>query len=284
MELSRPALEFNATQAVAAAGPHTPVKVDGVLIPHLILGNNETLTNTEKLQALRSRFRGIFTTTSVADFCGYVRRRRNEYTLAPLVFVDGAAMQAKAFFNVGSTDTPGHGDDVGTLALPKTGPFAALWDILDERIDQKKLAEFLEDWRDHLRAFSEFDEEAGLNPMPLGRAIAAVRNVTVESRQQQDSAVSDFSANRTALESVEARSQHVLPPYLEFEAEPYMELPRRRILLRLSVITAPAIGFVLRIVREPDVLEAIAQDFKELLAAGLKEDAVLHVGSFTQAP
>lgn len=280
-DLTRPALEFTAEQARAAIGPHTPVTVEAVDIPHIILAPGEKLENIEKLQEGRARFRGTLTTSSVDDFCAYTRRRGNEYReSSPAVFVDGAAMTATAIFNLGDAGDAGHGDDRAVLNLPKTAPFAALWDILDARIDQKQLAEFLEDWRANLRAFSDFDEQTGLNPMPLGRAIAAIRNVTVESRQQQDSSVSDFKGERTALETVEARSQHVLPPYLEFETEPFMDLPRRTFLLRLSVITSGSIGFVVRMVREADVLEAIAQNFKERLAAGLKDDANLTVGTF----
>lgn len=279
-ELTREALEFISEQARQAFGPHQAIQVENVDIPHLILATGETMINVEKLQEFRSRFRGKLTTQSVDDFVEYTRAKGKEYG-TPAVFVDGAAMNAVAFYNLGDSNNAGHGDDLGVLNLPKTGPFAALCELLDQRIDQKKLAEFLEDWRDNVRAFSEFDEVAGLNPMTLGKAIAAVRNVTIESRQQSDSAVGNFNAEKTALESVEARSQHVLPPFLEFSCEPYMDLPRRAILLRMSVITSGTIGFVVRMVRKPDVLEAIAQDFKERLAAGLKDEADLTVGTFT---
>lgn len=281
-DLTRPALEFTAEQARAAVGPHTPVVVQNVDTPQLILAPGEKMESIEKLQYLRSRFRGTMNTRSIEDFVEYTKRRApNSIHSKPAVFIDGESMSAKAFFNLGDAVTAGHADDNAVLALPRTAPFAALWDILDNRIDQKCLAEFLEDWRDHVRAFSEFDEEAGLNPMPLAKAIAAVRQVTIESRQQNDSAVGNFKAEQTSLESVEARSQFVLPPYLEFETEPYMDLPRRKLLLRVSVITRGEIGFVVRMVREADVLEAIAQDFKDRLAAGLKEDATLTVGTFT---
>lgn len=279
-ELTRPALEFVAEQARQAVGPHQAVQAIGVAVPHLILAVGEKMENVEKLQDKRARFRGQLTTISVDDFCDYTKEHDGEDDI-PEVFVDGEKMTATAFFNLGIATSAGHGDDRAFLTLPKTGPYAALWGILDKTLNQKTLAEFLEDWRAHIRAFSEYDENAGLNPMPLGKAIAAVRNVTVESRQQQDSSVGDFKAEKTALESVEARSQNVLPPYLEFETEPYMSLPRRQILLRVSVVTGNGIGFIVRMVRQPDVLEAIAQDFKERLAAGLGEDATLTVGTFT---
>lgn len=287
-QVNKDAIDAIAALAVKAHGPHEPIALDGLHRPSIILANGESLVNVEPLMAGRARYRTTMVTTSIADFIEYVRHRNNYTALSELartpVFLDPVFMAAQAVFNLGSVTAPGHGDDTATLNMQKTAAYAALLAVKDKRLSQAELAEFIEDWCDRIAAFRTGDDHEPVQ-FPLSHAVTAIRQVTVKVLSEGDSAVSNFAEQRSTLERVEVSAKNTLPAGLSFVAEPYAGLQPVTFSLRVSAITGgdkPA--FTLRIVREGDVLERIAQDFKAVLAAGVSEFAVLTIGTLKLAP
>lgn len=288
MSLDRAALELIQDTALNAA---VPQPVAGVSRPTLTAGPNHKLLDIEHLYPGRSRFRGHLTTNSLADFIAYTKGRWaqwNSASSAPAkddgqgvppwvpVFIDADAMKAKAHFNLGTVAAPGHGDDAATLTLKPTAVFAAINAIKGKRLDQKALAEFLEDWRTVVRPF-----DGDFGELTLAKAVTAIRKVKITELRDTDHSEGALKVAKTSLEQVEASSIETIPGYLGFDIEPYAGLQPVALRLRLSVITSDdKPTFTLRIVREEEELEKIAQDFKRVLFDDLKDAATLTVGTF----
>lgn len=234
------------------------------------------LTSLEPHELHRYRFRGRMATHSIADFAEYVKRHAAAAEEnAPAGFVDQDNMSSIIIFNLGTIDEPGHGDDTATLALKATAAFRALTRAVGNPLSQQDLAEWLEDWQQHLTALMGEEE------LPLPQAINGIRRMTIDSKKSSTSEVGDFSASRSQMDAIEARSLEVLPTGFTFEAVPYDGLPPVTIVLRLSVLTgsnAPILK--LRWVGEESQREAIAQDFKRVLHEQLGDGIPLTLGEF----
>ena len=291
-ELNADALRFLTEQAVVAAGPKIPVQVfedefvEAGHKPNIILAPGQQLTDVEHLYPGRARFRGQLTTSSLADFCGYTKERGVGRDMAVPVFIDADHMAAKAYFNLGDERRPGHADDLASLTLGPTAAYAAITQVAGtglqtRQLDQRALAEFIEDWRENIQAFNGYDQDGAYTSTSIQKAVMAVRKVTIEAMNRSDSSVGDMSASQSTLASIEAKSSEGLPIALDFKCIPYEGLAERTFVLRVSVITGgkdPV--FRLRIVRAEEHVEAMAQDFKSVLAKGLGDGAALTVGVF----
>ncbi|MBN0017123.1 DUF2303 family protein, partial [Pseudomonas aeruginosa] len=89
--------------------------------------------------------------------------------------IDADNMLARSIFNIGTLDNPGHADNVASIKLKKTAPFRALLSINGDHLNQKQIAEWLEDWSDYLIAFDAYG-----NTMKIAQAAQAVRRVTIQ--------------------------------------------------------------------------------------------------------
>lgn len=262
------ALQLVLANAIAAAG----TRITGSAGAMAVVPEGFKLQSLERLEARRNRFRGALTTSSLADFVTYVNERAGEEARG---FVDKDSMSCRVIFNLGDTELAGHADDIATLALQPTAAYAALQDIAGQRLSQKDLAEWMEDWRDFLKAISPDDQE-----MPLVQAIAAVRNITIKASSERTSVEGNFNASRSAMDQIEAASQDTLPASLIFTCLPYDGLPLRSFVLRLSVLTGEAKPVIKpRWVAEQQVREEIAQEFKDMLATDITSTD-LTIGTF----
>lgn len=118
----------------------------------------------------RRRMRGNYTTRSMGEFVRYVEiYGRADDTC---VFVNTAEMSARAVLNLGTNLAPGHADNIGTLALQKTTAYEALLRLTNGARRQQSVAEFFEDWSQHvtMQFFGEDDAE-----ITARQAAAAVR-------------------------------------------------------------------------------------------------------------
>lgn len=262
------ALQLVLANAIAAAG----TRITGSAGAMAVVPEGFKLQSLERLEAHRNRFRGALSTSSLADFATYVNDRADEQTRG---FVDKDSMSCRVIFNLGDTDLAGHADDTATLALQPTAAYAALQGIAGQRLSQKDLAEWMEDWRDFIKAITPDDQE-----MNLVQAIAAVRNITIKATAERTSVEGNFNSARSAMDQVEAASQDTLPGSLIFTCPPYDGLPLHNFVLRLSVLTGEAKPVIKpRWVAEQQVREEIAQEFKDLLGAEITSTD-LTIGTF----
>lgn len=250
--------------------------IEKSLCPAIVLPNDFKVSSLENLQEGRFRFRGEMKTTSISDFVKYSIKNAVEEGVS--CFIDADEMSAETIFNIGTIGEPGHADNTALVKLKQTAPFSALLKIDGVKYRQKELAEWLEDWRDYLMAF-----DAEGNVLDIKQAISAVRRITIESTRSAEHEDHDFSAKRSVLESVEARSKDVMPTAFQFTCTPYDELEERSIKLRYSVLTGGDIPvLVLRIVQLENLEEQIAQEFRNLLCDEFDEsDIETFIGKFS---
>lgn len=237
------------------------------------------LIDLEPFMLERRRFRGTMRTAVLEDFIDYVSATTEEghekLDVYPC-FVDPEAMSARAFFNLGDQDDPGHGDHTALLKLKRTSTFEEVLKINGDKLEQRQLAEWMEDWVDVLAATNEQGE-----PMPMGAAVAAIRRITIGSNAEATSEETSFGSRRSAMAEVEAKNRDQLPAFLQFTCEPYQGLKERTFTLRLNVITGETPRIGVRIVRLETAEEEMAKELEELLRQGFEDTAVrTFVGTF----
>ena len=238
----------------------------------------------EHTREYRRRARGVMETSSAVSFAHYV----NSHALdGCTVFMDPDAMKATAVLNLGTSDLPGQADNLARIVFKKTAAYSALLAVTSgQALKQVQVAEFLEDWFDHLWCFH------GEEPLDTRKAIAAVRKITVEAVRKLESAEQVLSASRSAFESASASStEGALPTIMAVRCEPYAGLPARVFSLRLSLVTTgdkPAL--MLRIVKHEEHVEAMGQEacqllqteFDQLPKTGV-EDLPMLLGAYNRA-
>ena len=143
-------------------------------------------------------------------------------------------------------------------------------------MSQKDLSDWIEDWHQYL---TPVDDEG--NAIPVARAIAAVRTITIKATSESETTVGDTSASRSAMDQIEARSKETLPTALQFCVIPFEGLTEQQITLRVSVITSGSQPVLkLRWVGEEVQREDIVQEFKTVLQQQIGANASLALGAF----
>ncbi|MGM7747302.1 YfdQ family protein [Yersinia enterocolitica] len=228
----------------------------------------------EQFNLERYRFRGVMETSSIDEYVKYSSGYAGDGVRC---FIDADEMRAETIFNIGTLENPGHADNTASLSLKKTAPFRELLNIDGRKQTQKELAEWLEDYREFLLAF-----DADGVVLDIKKAVGAVRRITIEQTSSADHEDQDFSAKRSVMESVEAKSKDVMPAAFEFKCVPYEGLGERRFKLRYSILTGGNVPvLVLRIVQLEAEEEKISVEFLELLTAKFKDVEVeTFIGKF----
>ncbi len=239
------------------------------------------VADLEQYLETRRRFRGSMRTTLIDEFVEFVNSTTDAYGAGISenvpCFVNPECMSAIAFFNLGDIDAPGHGDHRAHLRLSETEAFEELLRINGKRFDQRNLAEWLEDWRDHLVTLAE----DGTTELPMAASVSAIRRITIGTTAESTSEEQTFSSRRSAMAEVEAQHKDQLPAFLKFTCEPYQGLSERTFTLRLSLITGEKPQISARIVRLESVKEEMAKELEERLRTGFEDTAVrTFVGTF----
>lgn len=225
------AISGSAAQALAVISKdHRPV---------LALPDNFKIQDLEGYLPHRTRTRGAYNTSAIACFADYCKA----YQEFP-VFVDEESMKAVALLNYTVDGQPGHCDHTATLSLRKTAPFKALLSMNGSPAGQRKLAEWMEDWRD----FITCQEVQGGPALNIAAVIASIRKVTVEATSKKDSAIGSFSSEKSDLERLEAKGE-ALPGFIEFTCAPYQDLPARSFTMRVALHAEGDVRFSLHIIQ-----------------------------------
>lgn len=254
-------------------------RLDGTGV--IALPDNFKLHDLEQYRDFRRRFRGALRTNSLSDFVQYTARQAEELSEngnSVQVFIDADKLAATAIFDLGSLVEPEHAEHTATLALDATAPYAAMLKINGQRLDQRTMIDWLEDWAEYLTPY-------GADPgdqKPFSAAIGAIREVKITAKRETENTVGDFRQARSALDEVEASAKQGLPGGFLFRTEPYTGLPEREFRLRLAVMSGdgekPSLN--LRVIRLDLEQQEIAKDFKEVLFRELDGKAVLTIGTF----
>lgn len=244
---------------------HSAVIIDGKLV------------TLEHLRPGRNRFRGAFGTSSISAFAQYVSDEAKTAEQLFAGFIDpGPTLRAKVFLNLGSAMDPGHADWTASLTPERTAAYAAALSVNGNRLGQRELAEWIEDWSDCLTAQAADGEFIGLT-----EAIAAVRNINIKATAEAGHSDRDFGASRTAIEEIEAKAATgKMPARIILTTQPYPDLRERQITLRVAMAGGDKPTLGLRIIGHERQQEDIAAEFRELLLAKIGDAATMTIGTF----
>lgn len=234
--------------------------IDGSNNAVIALPDDFNLHDLERYSYTRRRARGLMTTSSIADFAAYVGAHQEA---GASVFIHADSMQAVAVLNLGTKDSPGHADNRAALAMRKTAAFIALLKIAAQHQQQVSVAEFLEDWREHIQCSNANGD------VPTPRAVAAVRKITIEEMGRRQSEVQQLSVSRSAMETVKAVESDDLPTTITFTCVPYVGLPGRAFSVRLGIITGAKPSLSLRVVNIERHEEEMADELVGLVEAAV---------------
>ncbi|MDY0208083.1 MAG: DUF2303 family protein [Pseudomonas sp.] len=232
------------------------------------------LIDLEKQMPSRRRFRGRYKTTDIENFAEYA----NTHT-ADAIFIntDSMPMDALAIFDLGCALEPGHAEHTAVLALTNSPAYKAARNINGERLKQGELADFIEDWLPQLEILCDGEVQ---NPL---QAIQAIRNITITASMSAQHGENHFSASRSAIEEIEARSvAHKLPTHISFTLIPHTGFDPLTISFRVAVITdKEAPRLTLRWMQQDIQEQEIGENFKNLIANGITGDNTdIHIGTF----
>lgn len=266
-------------QSVTAANASIQTATNPTEVGVVSLPSDFQVHDLEQYLPERRRARGTMATAYVESFASYVTTHAED---GCTVFVQDT-IKAKAVLNLGSTDTPGHADNIALLEPTKTAAYTALLAIHGRKLTQRDAAEFLEDWIDHVKCFSGDDHETPSNLITARSAVGALRNLTIESARKLQSEVKSLSASMSAFESVEAKSEQPIPEYIYFKCNPYADLAEREFVLRLGVITDEKPQVVLRIRQLEKHTEEMAAELAELVTSSVGDSATVVLGNYQRA-
>lgn len=232
--------------------------------PQIVLPEGFNLVNLESAMSHRQHYRCAFSTDSVKDYLDYVELFDVDGSKC---FIDSSGMSAKTVFDMGNVEMPGHQKHSSKLCLVKTAAYNSMLELNGRKLDQKKLSDWIEDWKDSIKA-------VGIDGKPLTamQSASAVRKITIEASRKMESEVGDFSAHMSAMEKIEASSSMIMPAIIEFTCKPYRDLIERTFTLHLSVLTGddkPVL--VMRALQLESTEEEITEEFKSLIVEGLNE-------------
>lgn len=264
--------ELTKAHAITAA----ETAVTGQVETLVALPDDFNLHDLENYLVARRRARGTMQTSIVADFAQYATTHKEE---GAAVFVDADDMTAVAVLNLGTPDDPGHADNRAKLQVKKTAAYSALKQHANGMSQkQATIAEFLEDWTEHITCFNDDGN------VSTPKAIAAVRKLTIESMRKLESSEQSLSASKSAFESIQATSADPLPTVIYFRCVPYVGLSERQFVLRLGVQTGgdkPTI--ILRIVKAELHAEEMANELADLTRQSLNNAMPVLIGEYAKA-
>jgi uncharacterized protein YfdQ (DUF2303 family) len=240
------------------------------------LPNDYSLHDLEKFLPLRRRNRGSMNTVSLTHFAAYTKEHHEQ---GGTVFVDQVAMNATAVLNLGTSDAPGHADNLAKLQPEKTAAYKALLQHANGAgFTQKAIAEFLEDWADNCACFG-----SDVQPIKVSQAVAAVRKITIDAMRKVESEEQSLGATKSAFESVQASSKEPLPTLIIFKCQPYADLERRDFALRLGVLTGEATPKVnLRISKIEEHQELMAAELADRITTEMDAAIPVMLGAYTR--
>lgn len=244
--------------------------------PTVALPDTFKVHDLEQFQDGRNRYRGKMITTSLAEFAEYSNDQNGQKC-----FIDTETMIAKTFFNIGNEENPGHGDHTAQLKMENTAAFYELNRKNDTRLNQKEMAEWLEDWRDYIQTKGPASSNGELTDIGIIQALSAVRNITIKASSDSEHSDSDFGAARTTMDKIEANAKDQLPVGFVFKCVPYEGLDEREFFMRMSIIAgreAPVIS--LRIVKLEQHREDMALELKDKLGDTLEASVKRYIGTF----
>ncbi len=259
---------MGAGPAIVAANTAPGMKGDTVALP-----DDFNMHDLEPYMASRRRARGTMSTSVVEDFAAYVKQHGE---FCATVFVNQDHMQAVGVLNLGNSEAPGHADNLATYKAKATAAYADVLRLTHgaPKLTQQAVAEFMEDWSPIVSAF----RDGALLELP--KAIAAVRNITIENLRKLQNTEEQLSVSRSAFEQVKADSIEPLPTIIRVQTFPYLGFIARTFDMRLGIVTEPKPQIVLRIVNVEKHAEEMANELAALVRQAIGDTLPVLIGQY----
>lgn len=235
--------------------------------PVALVPANMNLESLEAFQELRYDFRAKFQTSALEDFTAYVNDHKGK-----TCFLDIENRKAEVIFDLGNPDHPGHCRHRAAMSPKITPEFEALLEENGRVQAQRSFIEFLEDWREFWKAI---DDQGEVLNQPA--AFAALRSMTVESITSQKSNVEDLGESRSAMESIEARSEGAQIRRFLFTLKPYEGFKERTVECRFQFRAGGGLQLGLSIIGKGQLDKEISEEFQDLVEGALP-DITLYKG------
>lgn len=269
MDLTKEALQHIESQAISVSAELNDNVTDH---PTIVLPGSMDIHSLEAHMAVRNQFRAKMNTRSIDDFVNYFVKNQGKNC-----FVNAEKMKANTIFDIGTIEEPEHCKHTALLELKKTAAFKQLEFSNGHHFSQQGMAEWIEEWHDLITASGDIANDENIN---LSKAIAAIRRVTIEEVKKTDHGQSNFRSDKTAMESIEAKSEEGLPSFFHFTCTPYEGLTENTFILRMNIIKSHGSPeFVLRVLRFEAIEEELAVEFKNLLVKTLPKSCLTYIGS-----
>jgi len=219
------------------------------------------LKSLEQFRPAPNHYRANYSTHDLEHFIGY---SLTHASAEAGIFVDAEGMSAIAIFDMGDPLDPAWGKHRAMLSLKKSAAYQALIDKADQSLGQNELIEFLEDWSDCVTCYAEDGTD-----MTVGQAVQLIRRIDLKATAQSSHEVANFSASRSAMEEIEARSAGgKLPAYFVMDCAPYEALKARAIHCKLRLkITGDKPALAYRIIAEERMNTDMAREFCALITS-----------------
>lgn len=191
-------------------------------------------------------------------------------------FINADNMQSTATLDRGTPSLPGHCFHKASLTLKPTPEYVALDEVNGGGNDQKKLAEWVEDWA---HCITGVDTEG--KAMDAKQIVHSIRNITTETTSTSDNIVGDFEQNRSVLEKVESKNKDRQTAYVEMNFKPFDDLNFYNFTLRVSNTSDKDLKprITLRCVGLEMIKREMAQEFKNLVNMRLDKTPIkVYVG------
>lgn len=247
--------QANAAMSTSAAARHV-----------VALPSDYKQHDLEKFEPQRRRARGKMETPDLQSFADYTTAHAEG---GASIFIEPENMRATAVLNLGQPDAPGQADNKACYAPVTTAAYNALNRMTAGKNSQKDVAEFLQDWTEHITCFND---EGEITPP---RAVAAVRKISIEAIRKLENEEQSLRTTRSAFEDITATSKEPLPTLIYFRCQPYADLQERQFVLRLGVLTGddkPTI--TLRVIRRELHQHEMAEELAERIRAAMGSNEV----------
>lgn len=259
----------------AAGIANAAMAIQGAMTDDAVVGlpNHFALHDLERYLPNRRRARGSMETSSIKDFAAYVATHHEP---GASVFVSPKSMAANAVLNLGTPDAPGHADNRSQFTPRMTAAYTALSQVAQgQALEQSRVAEFLEDWGHAIECFHDSER------LVIGKAIAAVRAITIEGLRKVESTEQQLSASKSAFESVTASSKDTLPTFIYFKCVPYHEFAERTFVMRLGIRTSDKPAITLRIINREQHDEDMADELRAKVNEAITDGVPVLVGDYS---
>lgn len=266
--MDKTAIEAISAQAAAQLAQKEIVDRD---IAAVVIPNGYELKSLEPLGNEPTHFRGQFNTTVLSQFIGYIDQNGTAHSG---VFIDQEAMSAKAIIDMGNPESPEWGKHKAIATLKRTTAYAALIKYSDERLDQQTFIDFAEDWQDNIAFY--FGDNSTADAAQFKEHIKLLRKLKTTAKATSETEVGNFSANRSALESIEITAGSEQPPTgFVFKVIPHDGFEAVAFDCQLRAMPdEKAVKLKYRITQLAQHQETIAEQFRDKIVGGIKVDEI----------